>query len=302
LSASIAVDCKKAMRKAFTLIELLVVIAIIAILAAILFPVFSQAKQAAKATASLSNSKQIALGLMMYTQDSDEYFVIAQANGPGPGSFTIPNMMQPVTPWTSLVYPYTKNVDLFRDPLGPAAAAIAPFSKSDSTLIAPTYGFNFAFLNTYQAAGFSPVSDSAVNASAATVLTAAKNDYWETPGFHTFIPPAPAVGWNSCTSYLAFPPAGAGLGVSFNWGMGGVFNTDISTPEAGKFSGGAAPRFSGAVAVSFVDGHVKRLRAEYVGAGTGFYTNGVNAASPVAQVTVPAPGSPLSDQFIWDLN
>ena len=53
---------KTSNRKGFTLIELLVVIAIIAILAAILFPVFAQAKEAAKKTSCLSNTKQIALG------------------------------------------------------------------------------------------------------------------------------------------------------------------------------------------------------------------------------------------------
>ena len=62
------------MKKAFTLIELLVVIAIIAILAAILFPVFAQAKLAAKKTADLSNLKQIGLGAIMYSGDSDDYF------------------------------------------------------------------------------------------------------------------------------------------------------------------------------------------------------------------------------------
>jgi prepilin-type N-terminal cleavage/methylation domain-containing protein len=56
----------------FTLIELLVVIAIIAILAAILFPVFAQAREKARQTACLSNSKQMALGLAQYTQDYDE--------------------------------------------------------------------------------------------------------------------------------------------------------------------------------------------------------------------------------------
>ena len=48
-----------AVRKGFTLIELLVVIAIIAILAAILFPVFSQVREKARATACLSNTKQL---------------------------------------------------------------------------------------------------------------------------------------------------------------------------------------------------------------------------------------------------
>src|ERR1700678_1553068 len=59
-------------RSAFTLIELLVVIAIIAILAAILFPVFAQAKLAAKKIASLSNVKQLDLGILMYSNDHDD--------------------------------------------------------------------------------------------------------------------------------------------------------------------------------------------------------------------------------------
>jgi len=61
-------------KRAFTLIELLVVIAIIAILAAILFPVFAQAKQAAKKTADLSNTKQHGLGVMMYSSDNDDMY------------------------------------------------------------------------------------------------------------------------------------------------------------------------------------------------------------------------------------
>jgi prepilin-type N-terminal cleavage/methylation domain-containing protein len=64
-------------RLGFTLIELLVVIAIIAILAAILFPVFAQAKVAAKKTADLSNTKQLALGTVMYSTDNDDLFPAA---------------------------------------------------------------------------------------------------------------------------------------------------------------------------------------------------------------------------------
>lgn len=59
-------------KQAFTLIELLVVIAIIAILAAILFPVFAQAREQARRTSCLSNTKQITLSMMMYIQDYDE--------------------------------------------------------------------------------------------------------------------------------------------------------------------------------------------------------------------------------------
>ena len=66
------VGTKPPMRKAFTLIELLVVIAIIAILAAILFPVFAQAKEAAKKTSCLSNTKQLDLGVILYANDYDD--------------------------------------------------------------------------------------------------------------------------------------------------------------------------------------------------------------------------------------
>ena len=66
-------------RKAFTLIELLVVIAIIAILAAILFPVFAQAKVAAKKTAALSDTKQIALAGIMYSGDTDDQLVLSMS-------------------------------------------------------------------------------------------------------------------------------------------------------------------------------------------------------------------------------
>src|SRR5688572_3228503 len=61
-------------KKGFTLIELLVVIAIIAILAAILFPVFAQAREAARKTACMNNTKQLATAVAMYTQDFDELF------------------------------------------------------------------------------------------------------------------------------------------------------------------------------------------------------------------------------------
>ncbi len=59
-------------RKGFTLIELLVVIAIIAVLAAILFPVFARAREKARQNTCISNQRQLAAGMMMWTQDHEE--------------------------------------------------------------------------------------------------------------------------------------------------------------------------------------------------------------------------------------
>lgn len=60
--------------RAFTLIELLVVIAIIAILAAILFPVFARAREQARGTSCLSNTKQLGLAVLMYLSDYDQAY------------------------------------------------------------------------------------------------------------------------------------------------------------------------------------------------------------------------------------
>lgn len=68
-------------KRAFTLIELLVVIAIIAILAAILFPVFAQAKEAAKKTQCVSNTKQSVLAALMYAGDYDDTIPRHDNNG-----------------------------------------------------------------------------------------------------------------------------------------------------------------------------------------------------------------------------
>jgi prepilin-type N-terminal cleavage/methylation domain-containing protein len=103
-------------RKAFTLIELLVVIAIIAILASILFPVFAQAKRAAKKTTCLSNTKQIGLATVMYSDDFDD---MSPANGEGLAPQSTWTAWTPLEPWTGDTgYPFNPYGDGYGAPLG----------------------------------------------------------------------------------------------------------------------------------------------------------------------------------------
>lgn len=60
-------------RKAFTLVEMLVVIAIIGILASLLLTALSRSKQSALQAQCLSQTKQLALAMQMYTQDSRDF-------------------------------------------------------------------------------------------------------------------------------------------------------------------------------------------------------------------------------------
>jgi prepilin-type N-terminal cleavage/methylation domain-containing protein/prepilin-type processing-associated H-X9-DG protein len=114
---------RRAPRIGFTLIELLVVIAIIAILAAILFPVFAQAREKARATACLSNLKQVGLALMMYVQDYDETNPprndgVQDFNNPAAPTYK-PNFLGCLTP-------YTRNKGIYECPSVPALTTTGP--------------------------------------------------------------------------------------------------------------------------------------------------------------------------------
>ncbi|HZP82958.1 MAG TPA: prepilin-type N-terminal cleavage/methylation domain-containing protein [Chthonomonadaceae bacterium] len=103
-------NAPRAKRPAFTLIELLVVIAIIAILAAILFPVFAQAREQARSTSCLSNTKQMGTAVLMYGQDWDE--TVAPWLKCRCAGTSAPNLEAPYNRvWVSTLEPYIKMGD-----------------------------------------------------------------------------------------------------------------------------------------------------------------------------------------------
>lgn len=121
--------------RGFTLIELLVVIAIIAILSAILFPVFARARDNARRVSCQSNMKQIALGIMQYTQDNDERYPTA-ANNSGIGNYSL-STIAPGRSWIKDVQPYLKSWQIFRCPSAVNyVGSGAPSGNSDSNYAA----------------------------------------------------------------------------------------------------------------------------------------------------------------------
>ena len=229
-------------RSAFTLIELLVVIAIIAILAAILFPVFAQAKLAAKTAVSISNMKQLGLGMIMYAGDADDVRTgrwRQDYNTDANGNFVPPVFNE--ASWKQQIAPYVKSTDMYTDTANPAAKFLDVHSdpvsrtyfgwtpvKLDNSLV---FKRGYAWANAWNP-GFDKGGSMTAFQSPATCLAMVESKkYQEDMG--------PFTEWvqdvDSENAYITGSPK---TGLQWNW-------------TSGKFG-------NKAMAAAYQDGHAKR--------------------------------------------
>jgi len=243
-------------RKAFTLIELLVVIAIIAIIAAILFPVFAQAREKARQTACLSNTRQIGLAIAQYTQDYDETLPPGGVSGAAPANR-----------WQKMAYSYFKNVGILTCPSQnhPSTGFTPTVNFAGFPSTAGAYGANSNILLFNNARSLADIKDTTgtfMIAEAAQLVNA------DVMGVGSTYGTKPSQ-WNSAvlrqSDYKMAPPG-------FWDRPGKQYDSAGSSDENARRP---VPRHNGGLNIIYVDGHAKWSKIERF---LGIPNNGVDPA------------------------
>jgi prepilin-type N-terminal cleavage/methylation domain-containing protein len=279
-------------RNAFTLIELLVVIAIIAILAAILFPVFAQAKEAAKKTQCISNTKQTGLGGLMYAGDSDDVLPRHDNNGscgygevpcntPDWGDFTFPSGGTAKDGETVMYFgalqPYLKNVDISICPSIGRTNWSGVFATAALSGVTPPAG---GYKKSDEAYYYNTMGQMAINMLAIDygAPTSATNNRAGAPKgrLGAIARPADVIMFTAESAWDWGPSVSNGLGNGAVWPSWANASCWSSTAEgwtryvhngkSGAYTGTVAdnvtknPNFQGWASFAFMDGHAKAMK------------------------------------------
>jgi len=247
-------------RGAFTLVELLVVVAIIALLLGILVPSLGKARLLAKSTLSLSNLRQLGVGVLGYT---------TVYNGQFPMHSSLKQLTtqqgDPRTRWADSVFPFMQNTDGYLSPnltddeqallTKPFAHTVDPGpTETAATVYHGGYGYNYQYLGNARHPGYAgsylPYHNTTGRLASASGTVAIADTAGTSGGGGTYVvdPPLRSVTLGSRGSRKSsFDPNGSG-----NDYYDGDGEANRSKP---------APRNMEKVNICFADGHAENMTA-----------------------------------------